>query len=74
MPPVEPDSDKSANGPEAEARDSVSEAERELYGGRLRHDQSYVRHEGPLTRLKFGHMAAALPRMVGMVMRTRVPA
>ncbi|MYR54884.1 ABC transporter ATP-binding protein, partial [Streptomyces sp. SID625] len=28
------------------------------------------RHEGPLTRLKFGHMAAALPRMVGMVLRT----
>jgi ATP-binding cassette subfamily B protein len=49
--------------------DSISDAERELYGGRLRYDQSYVRHEGPLTRLSFGHMAAELPRMVGMVLR-----
>ncbi|MCL7429167.1 ABC transporter ATP-binding protein/permease [Streptomyces sp. YS415] len=48
----------------------MSDAERELYGGRLRYDQSFVRHEGPLTRLGFGHMAAALPRMVGMVLRT----
>lgn len=48
----------------------ISDAERELYGGRLRYDQSYVRHEGPLTRLSFGHMAAALPHMVGMVLRT----
>ncbi|WP_374109184.1 ATP-binding cassette domain-containing protein [Streptomyces sp. CC228A] len=36
----------------------------------MRYDQSFVRHEGPLTRLGFGHMAAALPRMVGMVLRT----
>ncbi|WP_320773702.1 ABC transporter ATP-binding protein [Streptomyces sp. CRN 30] len=50
--------------------ESISDAERELYGGRLRYDQSYVRHEGPLTRLGFGHMAAALPRMAGMVLRT----
>ncbi|MFE5513875.1 ATP-binding cassette domain-containing protein [Streptomyces sp. NPDC056529] len=50
--------------------DNISDAERELYGGRLRYDQSYVQHEGPLTRLKFGHMAAALPHMVGMVLRT----
>ncbi|WKV70075.1 hypothetical protein AW27_000240 [Streptomyces sp. PCS3-D2] len=48
----------------------MSDAERELYGGRLRYDQSYVRHEGPLTRMKFGRMAAALPHMVGMVLRT----
>ncbi|MER7576954.1 ABC transporter ATP-binding protein [Streptomyces sp. NPDC126514] len=48
----------------------MSDAERELYGGRLRYDQSFVRHEGPLTRLGFGHMAAALPRMMGMVLRT----
>ncbi|MEW2391695.1 ABC transporter ATP-binding protein [Streptomyces venezuelae] len=52
------------------AQDSISDAEQELYGGRLRYDQSYVRHERPLTRLKFGHMAAALPRMVAMVLRT----
>ncbi|MGC0334318.1 ATP-binding cassette subfamily B protein [Streptomyces sp. SAI-170] len=52
------------------AADGISNAERELYGGRLRYDQSYVRHEGPLTRLGFGHMAAELPRMVGMVLRT----
>ncbi|WP_330177560.1 ABC transporter ATP-binding protein/permease [Streptomyces sp. NBC_01498] len=48
----------------------MSDAERELYGGRLRYDQSYIRHERPLTRLGFGHMAAALPRMTGMVLRT----
>ncbi|MFF8652583.1 ATP-binding cassette domain-containing protein [Streptomyces huasconensis] len=48
----------------------MSAAERELYGGRLRYDQSFVRHERPLVRLGFGHMAAALPRMVGMVLRT----
>ncbi|MEW2290739.1 ABC transporter ATP-binding protein [Streptomyces sp. NPDC047841] len=67
---VEPGSDKSGSGPKAAGADNISDAERELYGGRLRYDQSYVRHEGPLTRLGFGHMAAALPRMVGMVLRT----
>ncbi|MEU0735414.1 hypothetical protein [Streptomyces lavendulocolor] len=72
MTPVEPDSDETANPPKdaAAATTGISDAERELYGGRLRYDQSYVRHEGPLTRLGFGHMAAALPRMVGMVLRT----
>lgn len=59
--PVEPGSDKIASGPKAAATDNVSIAERELYGSRLRYDQSYVRHEGPLTRPKFGHMAGALP-------------
>jgi ATP-binding cassette subfamily B protein len=70
--PIEPDSDESAHPPKAAAAatSGISDAERELYGGRLRYDQSYVRHEGPLTRLAFGHMAAALPRMVGMVLRT----
>ncbi len=48
----------------------ISDAERELYGGRLRWDQSFVRHEGALTRLGFGQMAAALPRMAGTVLRT----
>ncbi|WP_328321293.1 ABC transporter ATP-binding protein [Streptomyces sp. NBC_00388] len=52
------------------AKDTISDAERELYGGRLRYDQSYVRHAGPLTRLSFRHMAAALPRMVALVLRT----
>ncbi|MFF8618200.1 ABC transporter ATP-binding protein [Streptomyces sp. NPDC015350] len=52
------------------ATDGISQAERELYGGRLRYDQSFVRHEGPLTRLSFRHLAAALPRMVSMVFRT----
>jgi ATP-binding cassette subfamily B protein len=66
----EPGSNKTGSGPKAGGTDNISDAERELYGGRLRYDQSYVRHEGPLTRLKFGHMAAALPRMVGMVLRT----
>ncbi|MFF6772712.1 ATP-binding cassette domain-containing protein [Streptomyces sp. NPDC012637] len=69
---VEPGSEETTNPVKAAAttRASVSDAERELFGGRLRYDQSYVRHEGPLTRLGFGHMAAALPRMVGMVLRT----
>ncbi|MFD6274788.1 ABC transporter ATP-binding protein [Streptomyces sp. NPDC060209] len=54
----------------ASATDTISNAERELYGGRLRYDQSFVRHAGPLTRLSFRHMAAALPRMVALVLRT----
>ena len=70
MPPVKPSSDKTASAPKAGATDNISDAERELYGGRLRYDQSYIRHEGPLTRLKFGHMATALTHMVGMVQRT----
>ncbi|MFI0232676.1 ABC transporter ATP-binding protein [Streptomyces sp. NPDC017086] len=70
MTPVEPGSDETAKSPKAAAPAGISDAERELYGGRLRYDQSYVRHAGPLTRLGFGSMAAALPRMVGMVLRT----
>src|SRR5262245_43923317 len=54
----------------AEAADTISNAERELYGGRLRYDSAIVRHERPLIRMGFGHMAAALPRMMGMVLRT----
>nr|WP_236243673.1 ABC transporter ATP-binding protein [Streptomyces sp. CC228A] len=65
-PGSEPSKDAQGSG----SAEGVSDAERELYGGRLRYDQSFVRHEGPLTRLGFGHMAAALPRMVGMVLRT----
>ncbi|MCF4136906.1 ABC transporter ATP-binding protein/permease [Streptomyces sp. Tue 6430] len=68
--PVEPGSEETQNPPKVTATDNISDAERELYGGRLRYDQAYVRHEGPLTRLGFGHMAAELPRMVGMVLRT----
>lgn len=64
-----PPADK-ASDPPAESDGTISDAERELYGGRLRYDQSFVRHEGPLTRLGFGHMAAALPRMMGKVLRT----
>ncbi|MFD7899004.1 ATP-binding cassette domain-containing protein [Streptomyces sp. NPDC059743] len=67
---AEPDSDENENLLKTATTGGISDAERELYGGRLRYDQSFVRHEGPLTRLKFGHMAAALPRMVGMVLRT----
>ncbi|WP_447034660.1 ATP-binding cassette domain-containing protein [Streptomyces sp. DSM 118878] len=71
MTSVQPDDDDAQNPQGAAAGDDgISDAERELYGGRLRYDQSYVRHEGPLTRLGFGHMAAALPHMVGMVLRT----
>ncbi|WP_435839925.1 ABC transporter ATP-binding protein [Streptomyces chilikensis] len=54
----------------AAAEETISDAERELFGGRLRYDYSFVRHEGSMARLGFGHMAAALPRMVGMVLRT----
>ncbi|MFE5592934.1 ATP-binding cassette domain-containing protein [Streptomyces sp. NPDC056549] len=70
MTSVEPEGGKTHSLPKAAATDNISDAERELYGGRLRYDQSYVQHEGPLTRLGFGYMAAALPRMVGMVLRT----
>jgi ATP-binding cassette subfamily B protein len=59
-----------ASDPRADSEEAISGAERELYGGRLRYDQSFVRHEGPLIRLGFGHMAAALPRMMGKVLRT----
>jgi ATP-binding cassette subfamily B protein len=65
--PADPNSRK----PKAAATDgTISNAERELFGGRLRYDYSFIRHEGPLARLGFGHMAAALPRMVAMVLRT----
>ncbi|MFE2011303.1 ATP-binding cassette domain-containing protein [Streptomyces sp. NPDC059491] len=70
MTSAEPDSDKRASGPKAGTTDNISAAEQELYGGRLRCDQSYARHEGPLKRIKFGHMATSLPHMVGMVLRT----
>ncbi|MFD7921306.1 ATP-binding cassette domain-containing protein [Streptomyces sp. NPDC059740] len=62
--------DETAEPPEAVSSGTVSDAERELYGGRLRYDQSWVRHEGSVARLRFGRMAAALPRMVGTVLRT----
>ncbi|WP_251092084.1 hypothetical protein [Streptomyces sp. Caat 7-52] len=40
------------------AAGGISDAERELFGGRLRYDQSYVLYEGALTRTGFGQMAA----------------
>lgn len=52
-----------------EAGETVSDAERELFGGKLRYDQSYVRHEGALIRMSFWAMARALPRMVALVVR-----
>ena len=52
------------------APSGISDAERELFGGRLRWDQSFVRHEDALSRLGFGQMAVALPRMAGTVLRT----
>ncbi len=61
-----------AGGPEpsgAAAEDGVSAAERELFGGRLRWDDAFVEHEGSVSRLRFGQMAAALPRMMGVVLR-----
>ncbi|MGI5347941.1 ATP-binding cassette domain-containing protein [Streptomyces sp. CA-250714] len=54
---------------ERAAVDGVSAAEQELFGGRLRWDQSFVEHEGALARVRFGQLAAALPRMVGVVLR-----
>jgi len=47
----------------------VSAAEQELFGGRLRYNQAYVHHEGALTRMTFGRIASALPRMVAVVLR-----
>lgn len=54
----------------APAASGISDAEQELYGGRLRWDQTFVHYAGALTRMGFGQMAAALPRMAGMVLRT----
>lgn len=65
-----PRRDTPKDGKSTPAKDAISDAERELYGGRLRYDESFVRHVGPLTRLSFRHMAAALPRMVALVLRT----
>ncbi|MEW2350893.1 ABC transporter ATP-binding protein [Streptomyces sp. NPDC006684] len=67
---VKPGADASPASRKSAPAEDISEAEQELYGGRLRYDQSYVRHEGPLTWLTFARMAAALPRMMGMVLRT----
>lgn len=47
----------------------VSEAERELFGGKLRWDKPFVQHEQPLLHVGFRGMAKALPRMVGVVVR-----
>ncbi|MEU2609006.1 ABC transporter ATP-binding protein [Streptomyces albus] len=52
-----------------EAGEGISAAERELFGGRLRWDQAYIEHEGALARMRFGQVAVALPRMVGVVLR-----
>ncbi|MFF0433883.1 hypothetical protein ACFYU9_16850 [Streptomyces sp. NPDC004327] len=65
-----PSSNETRNEKKKQATEAISAAERELYGGRLRYDQSCVRHQGPLTSLGFGQMVAALPRMMGMVLRT----
>ncbi|MER6719863.1 hypothetical protein [Streptomyces halstedii] len=53
MTQAESGSDATTNPPKdtSPGTAGISDAERELYGGRLRYDQSYVRHEGPLTRL-----------------------
>lgn len=62
-----PNRDATQDMPGTAGANGISNVERELYGGRLRYDQSYVRHEGPLTRLGFRRMTGALPRMVVMV-------
>ncbi|WP_461020599.1 ABC transporter ATP-binding protein [Streptomyces daliensis] len=49
--------------------DDVSAAEKRLFGGKLRYDLPFVRHESPLLRVGFWGMAKALPRMVGVVVR-----
>ncbi|MEU6671180.1 hypothetical protein [Streptomyces sp. NPDC046727] len=51
------------------ATSGISDAERELFGGRLRWDQSLVRSEGAPTRTGCARMAAARPRTAGMVFR-----
>ncbi|MBO8195709.1 ABC transporter ATP-binding protein [Streptomyces oryzae] len=58
-----------APGKRAAVEDGVSAAERELFGGRLRWDDAFVQNEGALARMRFGQLAAALPRMVGGVLR-----
>ncbi|MFG2097557.1 ABC transporter ATP-binding protein [Streptomyces sp. NPDC048612] len=64
------DTNKSGRGTATANEGGISNAERELYGGRLRWDQTFVQYEDAVARLRFGQMAAALPRMVGMVLRT----
>ncbi|OKH98990.1 ABC transporter [Streptomyces sp. CB02923] len=53
----------------ADRASAVSAAEQELFGGRLRFDGSGSKHERALTHMAFGQMAAALPRMVVVVLR-----
>lgn len=48
---------------------AVSEAERQLFGGKLRYDQSYAQHEAQLLQASFGAMAKSLPRMLRLVVR-----
>ncbi|GAA3710839.1 NUDIX domain-containing protein [Streptomyces sp. NEAU-PBA10] len=85
MPSVEPGSDKSASSPKAGTADNISAAERELYGGRLRYDQSsssstairrtvekYLgRHPGE--REALAGLLAALDRPVDATARTTLP-
>ncbi|MFE5162668.1 hypothetical protein ACFRNT_30010 [Streptomyces sp. NPDC056697] len=42
-----------------ETASGISDAEQELYGGRLRWDQSFVHHQSALTRMGFGKADAA---------------
>ncbi|WP_424641409.1 ABC transporter ATP-binding protein [Embleya sp. AB8] len=47
----------------------MSESEQMLFGGALRYDLSFTRHEQPLLRMSFWAMARQLPRMVATVTR-----
>ncbi|MFH8747844.1 ABC transporter ATP-binding protein [Streptomyces rimosus] len=47
----------------------VSESERVLFGGALRYDLSYTRHEMPLLRMGLWAMARQFPAMMGTVAR-----
>ncbi|MFF7555961.1 ABC transporter ATP-binding protein [Streptomyces olivaceus] len=66
MSPLHDDADPGKSPPPA---GGVSAAEQELFGGRLRYNHAFVHHEGALTRMTFGQMASALPRMVAVVLR-----
>ncbi|MBB5939712.1 ATP-binding cassette domain-containing protein [Streptomyces zagrosensis] len=72
--PRQPPGPDSAADPSAEpgsdGLDSgISAAERELFGGKLRYDSSFVQHEQPLLKVGFWGMAKALPQMVAVVVR-----
>ncbi|MFC5720762.1 ABC transporter ATP-binding protein [Streptomyces gamaensis] len=53
----------------ATAPPPVSEAEKLLFSGTLRHDQAWAQYEDPLLRMSFWAMARQFPAMLAMVAR-----